>query len=169
MIGQSSVVVVDAEIRGANFANAEFLLLVRRSRHRAAVLVFRLSFLLLQIFHLLQHLHALFDLALGPELFSLCQSDTDLFSKFIDYRRFCRSLGREFFLRLRQTLLCLLSPSIAIRDEIGEMLHRIQVVVVILSSFQCLLVVGAKSQCMMFRTTAQVHPGSTQDVVGTAC
>ena len=52
VVGESPVVVVDAEIGGADFADAQLLLLVRAGRHRVSVLLLGQSFLLANFLNL---------------------------------------------------------------------------------------------------------------------
>lgn len=55
MICQSPVIVVNAEVGGANLAHPQLLLLVAARRHRVAVLLLRLQLLFPQIVNLKRH------------------------------------------------------------------------------------------------------------------
>ena len=52
VVGESPVVVVDAEIGGADLADAQLLLLVRAGRHRVAVLLLGQGLLLADFLNL---------------------------------------------------------------------------------------------------------------------
>lgn len=93
VIGQTSIVVVDAKIGRADFAHAKFLLLVRRGRHRIPIFQLGRHFLLTNILHFFHKFHGLFNFALGSGLLGLSEFFADGLGQLVDLFSFARDLG----------------------------------------------------------------------------
>jgi len=122
MISQSSIVVVDAQVGGANFAHAELLLLIGAGGHRIAIFLLGQQLLFPILFHFLHELQTLVYFALGTSFFSLGQFLPNGLGQPVDVLSLGRDLGRQLFLRLGQPLLGQLCPSVTIIDERFQML-----------------------------------------------
>ena len=134
VVGESPVVVVDAEIGGADFADAQLLLLVRAGRHRVAVLLLGQSLLLANFlnlhhlsFKLRSHTHTTRHRNNAKFLSQRQVSLTHLFHKLHALLDF--SLGADLFghCQLLSDVLCEHVHLLGLRGDLGrELLLRLQ-------------------------------------------
>ena len=164
MVGESPVVVVDAEIRGTNFAHPKLLLLVRRSRHRVSIFLLGQHFLLADFLNFLHEFHALLDGAFRAGFFRIGQLFADFLGELMHLFGLAGDFGRKLLLGFRESLLGQLGPPIAIVDETLEVFAGVDVVKVILLLGRE-LIIGPERQFVDLGALAQVHASRGENLM----
>lgn len=167
VVRQSDIVVVDAQVSGADLAHPQLLLLVRRCGHGGAVFVLCLDLLAAQLVDLLHQLHAVLHLAGLAQRLRLGQLLANLLGKAVHGVGLLRHLGGELLLRLLEPLLGRVRATITVGNEGLQVFHGLDVVVVV-ARLRRALVICAESQVMHFGTLTEIHASGRQDVVRTA-
>ena len=117
MIRQSPIIVMNTEVCRANFANPEFLLLIRGRRHRIAVFQFGGNLLFADILDFVHEFHGFLDFSLGSRFLGLGQFLADVFGKLVDFLGFRTDFGGQLLLGLGEPFLGEFCAPVTVLDK----------------------------------------------------
>lgn len=106
VISQPTIIVMNSKISRADLTDSQFLLLIRRCRHRVPVVLLSMRLFLLDFLYLFHHRDRFFNIAFGSQLFSCSQLLANLFSQLMYLVEFGCHFRSHFFLGLREPFLC---------------------------------------------------------------